>query len=364
MPEPNLDELNVATRKRILPGLVDSFFKNGPVMRFVKEKRLKIFPGGTHIQSNFLYKPMKGAAYKKGGQFDITKRQTKAGLKFDIKKYYVNITEFLEDIEIELRTPEAAFSTVQTDLANAALTLSAILEIAIWQHGQDKGGDNDRSAELNGFEEALNDGTNNSWNAQTFSAYGEQTRADVVDALLPPTGLIAASVNGQINNRVLEHSYQSCVIGEEHPKLGVTSTRCMGFINENYLPLQRLQDTLEPTIGWPGVKFKQATIVESNYIPGADGKDDPDLGNYRTPEKTIAGKANQRGEIFAWLNPGGEDDDAYFQLQVPASPKFQFGFTGFKGARDDNMVAGQILYGGNFIVRATRLMRILHDIIG
>lgn len=54
MAEPNLDELNVATRKEIMPTLADNFFKSGPIMRFAKEKRMKIFPGGTQIQENFI----------------------------------------------------------------------------------------------------------------------------------------------------------------------------------------------------------------------------------------------------------------------------------------------------------------------
>lgn len=351
MAEPNVDEINVATRKRIMPSLADNFFKSGPVIRYTKEDRMAIFPGGSLIQENFIYKPMKGGAYPKGGQFDITRRNTKAAMQFDMKFYEVNVTEFTEDIEVTLRTPEAVFNTVKVDLANAALTLSAILEIAIMRHGQNLAGD-DRSIHINGFEEALNDGTNVSYKGNLFPSYGGQVRSDVAPALTPPTGLIPASVTGgTITNRVLEHTYQSCVIGEEHPKLGITTTRCMGFINENYLPLQRLTDTIEPVIGWPGVKFKQATIVESNYAPGQDGVNDPDIGDYSAASET-----------FLWLNPGPAGDDAFFRLHISASPKYQFGFTGFKVGRDDTMVAGQILVSLNFIVRAPRLMRFLFGI--
>lgn len=354
MAEPNVDEINTATRKNILPGLVDNFFKNGPVMRFLKEKRLKIFTGGSLIQEGFSYKPMKGGPYSRGDSFDITRRQTKAALQFVLKTYEVNVTEFIEDIEIELRGEEAVFDMVRTDMGNAALTMSAILEIACMRHGQPLAGDN-RSKHMSGFEEALNDGINASFAGNLFPAYGGQTRADVSPALTPPTGLINANVNGPIQNRVLEHSYQSCVIGEEHPVLGVTTTRCMGYINENYLPLQRLQDTVEPTIGWPGLKFKQATIVESNYMPGADGVNDPDIGNYLTADGR---------ETFLWLNPGPAGDDAHFRLWMSASPKFQFGFTGFKVGRDDTMVAGQILAAVQFTCRAVRLMRFLFGING
>ena len=112
-----------------------------------------------------------------------------------------------------------------------------------------------------------------------------------------------------------------------------------------------------PVIGWPGLKFKQATIVESQYMPGVDGINDADIGDYSSPQGTGA-----TGETLLWLNPGGEGDDAYVRLHIAASEKFQFGFTGFKVGRDDTMVAGQVLFGGNLIIRTPRLMRLLHGI--
>lgn len=356
MAEPNLNELNTATTIDIMPSVADNFFKSGPIVRYCKEDRMKLFPGGTGIQENFLYRPMKGAFYNKGDQFDITRSQTKTGMQFTIKKAYVNVTEFLEDVEVELRSPHAVFDTVKVDLSNAALTMSAILEIAIIKHGQALAGD-DRLPAFNGFEEALTNGTDTTYSGQTFASYGGQARADVNRALNSPVGLIPANVAGPINNHVLEQSYQSCVLGEEHPKLGVTTSRCMGYINENYAPLQRLVDTVEPVIGWPGLKFKQATIVESQYMPGADGVNDPDLGNYLTPTGT-----GPAGETFLWLNPGGTGDDSFFRLHISESPKFQFGFTGFKVGRDDTMVSGQVLFAGNFVVRTPRLMRFLFGI--
>jgi len=350
MAAPQLDEVNTGVSKHIMPGLVDNFFKNGPVMAYAKRNRMKPWPGGPQIQENFLYKPMKGGAYTKGAQFDITKLQTKTGLLFDPRFYEVNVTEYTEDVEVIIRGPESVYSLVQVDLSNAALTLSAILEIAIYKHGQAIAGD-DRSTEMNGFSEALSDGVNANYDGNTYASYGGQTRADVSPALNSPSGLIAANVNGGITYHVLEHSYMSCVIGEEHPKLGVTTNRCMGFINENFQPQQRI-DTMEPNIGWPGLKFKNSTILVSQYAPGIDGVNDPDLGDY-----SLAG-----GETFHWLNPGGEGEDAFFRLHTSTSPKYAFGFTGFKVAQDSTVVAGQILWSGNFTVRAPRLMRILHGI--
>jgi len=175
-----LDDINTVTTKTIMPGVVDGFFKAGPLMAMAKSRFTRKWVG-PQIQENFMYRPMKGGAYAKGATFDITRRQTRSGLLFTPRYYQVNVTEFLEDLEVEMAGPNVAFSTIRTDLQQASLTLSAILEIAMFRHGQAIAG-NDRSLEINGLEEAFNDGTNASWAGNTFTSYGgqhaERRRAD------------------------------------------------------------------------------------------------------------------------------------------------------------------------------------------
>lgn len=340
-----LDETNAIATKRILPGVADNFFKSGPMMAYFKARFQRGWTGPL-IQENYTYKPSRGGAYKKGATFDITKRQTFTGIQFAPRYYETNVTEFLEELEVEQAGPTAAFKRLSYDLGNAALTLSAILEIAMYRNGQNVGG-NDRTAEINGLEEALTDQTNATWTGAVFPSYGGQTRADVSPALNSPTGLITPS-NAQMSFRVLEHSFLSCCIGKERPRIGVTTNRGMGFIAETFTPQQKI-DTVDPEINWPGFKFNTATIVAGQYVPGADGVDDADLGNY-----------NNASETFWWLNPGEPGDNAHMKLWIASSPKFAFGFTGFKGARDDNQVSGQILFAGNFSCVSPRYSRVLY----
>lgn len=357
MADPVVNELDAAITRKLLPGIADDFFKNSPVLAYLRKNRYFVWDGGTEIQDALLYKPMRGGAYAKGANFDITKRQTKTAIRFSPRQYEVNVTEYLED-EAIVRGPRAIFSLVEADLQNAALTMNAILAIALYRHGQNRPGD-DRSLEINGLEEALADGTNATWSGATFPSYGGQARVDVGAALNSPAGLVAANVAGNMSYRVLEQTYQSVVIGAEHPKLGVTTNRGMGFINENFQPQQRI-DTIEPTIGFPGITFKQATLVEDQYCPGADGVNDPDLGNYLvTPTAGTSG-----AETFWWLNPGPEGDKAFLKLFFMSHPKFQFGWTGFKTSQDNTAVAGQILFMGNFLSRANRMQRALFQIQG
>lgn len=350
MPEILLDEVNTITQKRIMPGVVDNFFKAGPITAYLKSRFTQRWAGPT-IQENYLFRPMKGGAYKPGGTFDTTKVTPYTGIQFTPRFYDVNVTQYLEELEVTYAGPMAMFNKVKADMGAAAMTLSAILEIAFYHHGQNVGG-NDRTAELNGLEEILNDGVNASWNGNTFPTYGGQDRtvAALRSALTPPTGAVAANINGGINFSKLEHSYLSCVIGSERPKIGITTNRGMGFIAESFAPQQKI-DTTDPEINWPGLKFNQATIVMSQYAPGQDGVNDADLGNY-----------NASAETFVWLNPGPQGEDAYLRFYIAQSPKFAFGFTGFKGARGDNEVSGQILFAGNLTCRSPRLSRFLHGI--
>jgi hypothetical protein len=339
-----LDDVNTVTTKTIMPGVVDNFFRSGPLMAYLKTRFTRKWIGPT-IQENYMYAPMRGGAYKKGATFNINKRQTRTGMLFTPRYYETNVTEFLEDTEVEMAGPQAMFSIVKTDMAEAALTLSGILEISAYNDGQSIGL-SDRTAEVNGLAEAATNGIDTTWTGRTYTSYGGQDRLSVNGALNSPTGLVAASQT-TTSFRVLQHSYLSACIGAEHPMIGVTTNREMGFISETFLPHQ-IVDVVDPEIAWPGLKFNQARIVISQYAPGQDGVNDPDLGNY-----------NASGETFWWLNPGPQGDDAYIRLYIAQSPKFAFGFTGFKGARDDNMVAGQILFAGNITVRAPRLQRAL-----
>lgn len=345
---PQLDEFNTVTQKTILPGIADNYFRSGPLTAKLKSRFTRRW-SGPQIQENFLYDAPKGGAYARGGNFGPQiRKQTKTGLLFTPRYYQISVVEYLEDIEVELAGEMAAFSTVRQDLREAALAMSAILEIAAFRHGQNVSGQN-RSLEINGLEEAMTNGTDATWSGATIPSYGGQTRTGVGSALNSPTGLFGPS-NSQMSYRLLTHTYNSCVLGSQYPDTGLTTNRAMAFMSENFLPHQ-IVDTMDPEIKFPGLKFQQATIMQSQYCPGADGVDDPNLGNY-----------NAAGETFWWLNFGPQGDDAHIRMWIAASPKFAFGFTGFKGAQDNNTLVGQTLFAGTITNRTPRLHRALYGI--
>lgn len=349
---PQLDEVNTVTQKKIYPGVVDNYYKAGPVIAMLKTRYNRRW-NGPQIQENFLYDAPATASYRPGATFPLVRKQTKTGLLFTPRYYRVSVTEYLEMIEVELAGDMAQWSTVQQDLNEASLAMSACIEIAAFHHGQAIAGD-DRSSDLNGLEEAFTDGSNQTWTSTVFPTYGGQSRAGVrmagvaagQGALDSPLGVINTPNVTQTSFNALNQMYLSACIGKEHPQLAVTTKPMMGFIANTFFAHQ-LIDTKNAEIDWPGFKLNQCTIVMSDYCPGSQGINDPNLGNYNS--------AN--GETLWFLNFGPQGQDAYIRLHIAASPKFAFGFTGFKGARGDNMVAGQILFAGNISVRTPRLQR-------
>jgi hypothetical protein len=339
-----LDELNTYTRRHIAGGVVDNVFKNDPVLAMIKANHSVKFTGGTLIQENFLYAPMQGGSYAQGDSFDITRRQTATGASFDLKHYYVNVTEFKEQIQIFNKGEAAVFRIVDNDLQNAALTMSGILAVDMYQNGQAAA----RTTKLNGFAEQLGSNTAASFDGTTYSTYGTLSRGGTIGTALnsPMTGP-TADIDGPITYKILEEAYNSVVIGPEHPDVMVTTNLGYSYIKEKFQPQWRVESQ-DPKIGFNSLVFNAARIHQSQYAPGTAGVNDSVLGNYLV----------STGETLFYLNT------KYLRMYVTDDNEFGFGFTGFKPAQDNTQVAGQYLAALNVTNQSPRLMRHVFDFTG
>lgn len=333
------NEVNVYTLTHIVPGVVDGVFKNDPLLAYLKANGIQRWTGGVTVQENFVYKPMIGGSYSLGASFDITRRRTADGATFNLKHHEVNVTEFKEDIQVYNVGPQKVYSMIEADLQNAALTMSALLAIETYNNGQDSG----RTDKINGLAEAINDGSTASWNGNSYSSYGNVTRSAVNGAL---NGKVN-NVNGAITYKTLEEQYNDCVLGAIEPNLIVTTNRGMSYIKEKFHPQYRVT-VQDPKIGFTGIQFNKATILQSQYCPGTQGVNDADLGNYLDSD----------GETMWMLVTD------YIRMWVTSDPEFGFGFSGFKWAQDNTIVAGQYFASVNITCQAPRLMAHLHTITG
>lgn len=350
MADPILNEINLTTYKYIYPNVIeDNFFLDTPFQAHLRAKALVPFSGGSHTQHVFRYAPMIGGSYQRGDNFNITKRQTLGGTVFEPRFYQVSVPQFLEDLELN-RGASAVFKLIDEDLRNAMDTISVITALAIQRHGQNVNGQ-DRTAEINGWAEALNDGVTNSWDGNIFPTYGGATRNGNVGDTMNSVPLWAGTSTGAtapLTYNTMAESYLDCTRGRQSPNLGVTTKAGMASILERIQPQQRFTQEQDPYFGAQGIKFNKAIIMHDDYFPSARYGKNTDTGDYRSGSFTSAASglaptsnmpANTVltvGELFTWFNT-----DKWL-FRVSDSKEFGFGWSGFKPAQDTTTVVGQI----------------------
>ena len=375
MADPIVTALTAVTKEEIWPRqITDSFFRAIPFFSYLRDKALVTFSGMTFMQYPYLFRPLIGGAYAPGSAFNIDKVDSIAALQFREKYYEVNVTEFKEEIQVRNRGANAVFSLLDADMKNAMMTLTTIIAISAWRHGQALAAD-DRSLEINGLSEALNDGFLPSWDGNIFTTYGNQARNGAIGAALNSSPYWLGQSNGsagKITYEKMEDMYQIASQGNLSPDLGVTSKRGMTLIKNTLQVQQRFQQEPDPRYGFEGVLLNKARITKDDYAPsaapsaGGSGSSDPILGNWTTGtiSYTSPGAANQGtfpsggpitltvAEVLWLLNT-----DTWI-LRISDDEEFQFGWTGFKPGQDNTRVSGQSLAAVNLETPAANRLNI------
>lgn len=295
---------------------------------------------------------MNGAFFTSGSEtFDISDRQIEQGLTWTPRKAQVSVSGDLSKLKVDYAGEGALFDYIDLRMQAAALTMSEGLAGSIFRDGQSSG----RTAYMNGLDEALSDGTNNGWTAQTFTSYGTVTRSTVSPALTSPCTGPSFNINGAISYPILEQTYNSIVIGTEEPNLIVTTNLGMSYIKMAFQAQQRFQDVRASdttNFGFRGISFNGATIMQDQYAPGSAG------GTLALGQSNLA--PSSQGETIWFLNV----DRRWMGLYVSNDDLFGFGFTGWKPAQDNLSAAGQYCFAGNFTVPAPRYHRYLYNVTG
>lgn len=351
-----LGELNTVMQEVIAPGLVDNFFLSDPGLAFMKNNVQEFFAGGTFeggsgrgsIRETFMYDKLVGASYDWDGSvsFDTTEPRIIASTAFDPKHYYVSVVVRKEEIQVYNKGENAALDLLEARFINAALTMSRMLAIDFYQHGQDKSGDagTNRTGKLNGLSEILSDGTTDSYDTHTFTSYGGVTRTDVSGAL-DSTPKDLAGVPITYGDLVRE--YADAVIGPEAPNLGITSNVGEALIKEAFQP-QQFITSVDPVIGFRGIEFENSRIIRSLYVPS-------DANNAK--DSDVPGVTGTNAEALFFLNTN------YFRFWITDDPEFAFGFSGFKPAQGDNKLVGQVFFVGNITCQGPRYSKQIYGFV-
>lgn len=341
-----LDALTASTRRLIRedPSLIDAVFQADPTLAYARQTLRKDFNGGYRIDEPMVYDGMVGSFYAKGKEFDITEKQVEQNNQFFMKFAEANVTLSLEDIEVLNVGPQQAFSLVKSRMSNAYMSLGAFLSLGMYLNDIRVG----FTPGLEGLAQAVNDGTTNSWDGQTYTTYGTLTRNATIGAANNGNTVV---VNGAITYSRLTTSYQAASYGSITPNMGVTTPLGLVYIKNHFQPQQRFE-TVDPNIGFRGLQFEGSSIMTSRYVPGSylaggaanTGLTDPIAVGFMTQMSGGAltaypalGVANS--ETLFWLNMR----NPYFNFYVSRAPKFSFGFTGFKWSPGNTKVSGQCL---------------------
>ncbi len=336
---------NTIAVKKILPGITDNVFRFSPPLAMLKKSCLQRYAGGPSWQENFAYDVPNVTSYVPGATFDLTQKQLATGTTVTPRYYNVAVPALLEKIRVEMAGPEAAFSYIDFLLQESALALSGRLANDVYRHGQNVG--TDRTASINGLDEALSDGVTNGYLAQTYTSYLTLTRTDVSGALNSPMTGPAANVGGPISYGVLEETFSSVTYGPEHPDWIITSNRGMSLVKMVFQPQQRFE-SVDPDTGFMTLKFNGVNLVSDQYCPGTRVASSVDsaLGY-----STIAS-----GETIWFLN------SKYLKFYVSTDSLFGFGFTGFMPDQGTSVVAGHLKFAGNLTDVGPRFGRYLFGI--
>lgn len=335
------NEINAYTTNFIVPKTTDVIFKNDPLFVRLMSKNKVNFEGGLAVQRPLMYAALASGFFSRGDQFDTAYRQTDTALQVNMKFGYVNVTLLGTD-DVLNRGPEAAFSIVESKMANASLTMGQMLGTNIYEDGQ---GTLSSTKALDGLMAWIDDGNSNSTYStatdftKSFSTVGGITRSDILTP--PSSGAVTTysqvgGLNAYTNRSVstftlndLNNAYGFAWFGTDQPDLLVCTQGAYNKIWNATQPNQRYMraDSDLAKVGIQSFQFNGADVTISKYL------------------QDVAGTSY--GVIFG-LNT------SYLEYYVSANKKFQFGFTGFKEAQNTIDVSGQFLIASNLICASPR----------
>ena len=240
------------------------------------------FGGGVLMREPFIMGSPSAGAAAPGSNFNIEHNQQLADLAFTPRLY--TSRDMLEtfSLSVQNKGPNARIMLTDLYFRNGVAAISTNVEVDAYWHGQAAiSGQiaNNRTNNINGMAEALNDGLNNSWNGDVYVNYGSQVRNGAVSNSINsiPVFFGDSSGNAQaISVRqligFLVNQRQFC--DGRTPEITITSPNGWKYI------LACLQAQQQFTTNWTmkalssvpdveGISFMGTTIYDDILTPGA-----------------------------------------------------------------------------------------------
>lgn len=351
-----VDALNVAQRDYVADAgemavLSDNVSQGSAISTKLRPKA-RTFPGGTKITENFEYASMPGGGHPIGVRHTNQSRQTTQRGQWDLKYMKVDVVFNLIEISVLNGGKAMVYPMLKEKMQWAYTCAGIFMEIAAYLPGQGVWINN-----VNGLMEIANDSITASADGNTYGTYADASRTDAnVGTRIRGN---VRSIGGPISYAALESLYSVAKVGNVQPDLGLTTEKCYSYIKNKHQTQQRFIDTVEPTIGFTGLKFNKATIIASNYCPGSfiSGMSTP--GDPAT-EYTTTTTAGIAGALTAYptIGSGGDaglvesffftnTDDRFMHYYISDAEPFNGGFDPFLRDIYSDEIVGRVRLGYN-----------------
>jgi hypothetical protein len=345
--DPLFSEIPASTLNEIKDGIVfDNFFVDTPLQRYFRaEGSLDPFYGGAAMQVPFQFARLAGGAIAPGQDVAVTRRQILDAALFVPKLYtaFVALEEF--QLKVLNAGPEAKVDLYELYIETLTKGLNTDVEIDWYLHGQANATTiaSNRSLNMNGLAEALNDGVTNSWNGDIFTTYGAQLRNGQVGNALNSIPQWLGDSNGAPGTISYEVMLQTYLLAIERPTMGLTSRQGYTYIAAMLQRQQRYQVDVDTNIEMRGIRFEEAIIFNDLLTPSAVSPallptglsqtttSTPGSGGVATftsaaspatASKLPGSKAITVGELLLWLHIPS------WRYRPAADPDFLFGVRG------------------------------------
>lgn len=344
-----LNALNVSTHRHVrrTPIFIDGVFQSDAFMAMLKKSCVVPFPGGRAIAANITFDTLLGGAYDQGEDFDLSEQKTDEQMQFFPRYMQANVTTSLEMLEVLNVGDAAMYRDVDSKLRNGYNSIGSWLAVSAYLKNTTSG----YSRLITGLTEAISDGTTNGWDAATYASYGGLTRSSYYGAL---TSYVDSLGGEPIEYDDVADAIQECSWGDGELETNVLLTSPRGFTSfkKRYQIQQQLNETT-PVIGFKGISVENATFLKSRYMPGQDIATSGKKSN-RVATRFLS--TTTKGAVTTYPSVTNENmfvlnlRKPNIHLHVSTSPRFQFGFTGWKITANNTKLSGQILWAGQLTV--------------
>jgi hypothetical protein len=281
--DPLYNEIESGNLESVRKNVVfQNFFVSTPFQaKLRKAGVMEPFLGGNGMVEGFVYGRLQGAAVAPGSTVTVTRQQTNTAFKMQ-PKAYVSWAP-IDDWELDDGSgsggvinsgPSRIINQYTVMMEGLTDQINTMLEMDSFRHGQPNAAtiSDNRVLASNGLSEALNNGTDPSWDGNVFPTYGSQTRNGVIGAALNSTPLwcgTSSGSTGQMDFNVLMQLWAQCTVTGGQPDLGITNV--FGFVAiANALDAQRRDiSNTKHDIKWDGLNFNGVDIYADPLAPSA-----------------------------------------------------------------------------------------------